>query len=219
MHLRCIVVDARTVVDAVQRRQERVSLRRVEVPARRIGTQRPCGFLKPFPCSQRECVAEKERNRVDRKRNRHRVVRDAELPVRKRSPRVGERKANQRRSVVTAERIRLLSPIHVAKRCCVAMVVVLRSLVVGSHDLLVKKVAVPVRLQREIRRSISLHVPRCLPVTCVQMPRIGEGRHRTPGRAVRRARRPRRFTVPAQTVRPKDPHNYQYRQLSGQRLP
>jgi len=161
-------------------------------------------FLKPFPCSQRECVAEKERNRVDRKRNRHRVVRDAELPVRKRSPRVGERKANQRRSVVTAERIRLLSPIHVAKRCCVAMVVVLRSLVVGSHDLLVKKVAVRVRLQREIRRSISLHVPRCLPVTCVQMPRIGEGRHRTPGRAVRRARRPRRFTVPAQTVRPKD---------------
>src|SRR5205823_4662393 len=51
-----------------------------------------------------------------------------------------------RHSVVTAERIRLLSPIHVAKRCCIAMVVVLRSLVVGHHDLLGRKVAVHVRL-------------------------------------------------------------------------
>jgi hypothetical protein len=34
----------------------------------------------------------------------------------------------------------------------------LRSLVVGYHDLLGRKVAVSVRLQLEIRRSISLHV-------------------------------------------------------------
>src|ERR1022692_1244442 len=162
---RGVVVDAGTVVDRVQRRQERVSLRRVEVPARRIGTQGPCGFLQPFPCCQRECVAEKQRDRVDRKRNRHHAVRDVELPVRKRSPRVGERKANQRRSIVTAERIRLHSPIHVAKRCGVAVVVVLRSLVVGYHDLLGGKVAVPVRLQPEIKRSISLYVHRCLPRT------------------------------------------------------
>src|SRR6202521_5938220 len=91
------------------------------------------------------CVAEEERDGVDRKRNRHHVVRDVELPVRKRSPRVGERKAKQRRSIVTAERIWLLSPIHVAKRCCIAVVVVLRSLVVGYHDLLGRKVGGPVR--------------------------------------------------------------------------
>ena len=54
-----------------------------------------------------------------------------------------------------------------------------------------RKVAVPVRLQPEIRRSISLHVHRCLPVTCGQMPRTGEGQHRTPGCAARRASRPR----------------------------
>ena len=47
-------------VDSVQRRQEHVSLRRVEVPARRIGTQRPCGSLEPFPGCQRECIAQEE---------------------------------------------------------------------------------------------------------------------------------------------------------------
>src|SRR6266852_508821 len=47
---------------------------------------------------------------------------------------------------------------------CIAVVVVLRSLVVGHHDLLGRKVAVPVRLQREIRSSISLHDHRWLPV-------------------------------------------------------
>ena len=49
VHLRCIVVNAGTVVDRVQRRQEQVSLRRVWVPARWIGTQRPCGSLELFP--------------------------------------------------------------------------------------------------------------------------------------------------------------------------
>jgi hypothetical protein len=70
-------------------------------------------------------------------------------------PRVGERKANQRGSVVTAERIWLLSPIQVSKRGGIAVVVVLCSLVVSYHDLLGRKVeVVTVRLHRKIRRSI-----------------------------------------------------------------
>jgi hypothetical protein len=80
---------------------------------------------------------------------------NVELPVRKRPPRVGQRKENQRRSVVTAERIWLLSPIQVSKRGGIAVVVVLCSLVVSYHDLLGRKVeVVPVRLHRKIRRSI-----------------------------------------------------------------
>jgi WD40 repeat protein len=57
-----VTPDGRRAVSAgsVQRRQEDVSLRRVEVPARRIGAQRPCGSLELFPGCERECVSQEE---------------------------------------------------------------------------------------------------------------------------------------------------------------
>ena len=84
---------------------------------------------------------EEERDGRDRKRGRLHAVRDIELPVWKCSPGLGERKADQRGLGVSPERVRLGSPIHVAKRCGVAVVVMLRSLVIGHHEFLGRRAA------------------------------------------------------------------------------
>src|SRR6476620_3301510 len=55
-------------------------------------------------------VAEEQRDGVNRKRGWLHAVGDVELPVWKCLPRLGERKANQRRSLVATERIWLRSP-------------------------------------------------------------------------------------------------------------
>src|SRR6266511_3113970 len=130
--LRCVVVDAGTVVDGANGRQERISLRRVQVSARGVGAKRPRRFVEPFPRGQREGVAEEQRDGVNRKRSWLHAVGDVELPVWKCLPHLGEKEANQRRSLVATERIWLRSPIHVASRCGEAVVMVLRPFVIGN---------------------------------------------------------------------------------------
>src|SRR6185295_6971834 len=83
------------------------------------------------------------------------AVGDVELPVWKWLPHLGERKANQRRSLVATERIWLRSPIHVANGCGEAVVMVLRSFVVDHHDFLGRQAA---RL-RAVRRNLRFTDP------------------------------------------------------------
>src|SRR4030095_2302451 len=116
MFLRCVVVDAGTVVDGANGRQERISLRRGQVSARGVGGKRPRRFVGTVPRGQREGVAKKQRDGVNRKRGWLHAVGDVELPVWKCLPHLGERETNQRRSVVATERIWLRSPVHVANR-------------------------------------------------------------------------------------------------------
>src|SRR5712675_1661750 len=152
--LRCVVVDAGTAVDSANGRQERICLRRVQVPARGVGAKRPRRFVEPFPRGQREGVAEKQRDGVNRKRGWLHAVGDVELPVWKWLPHLGEREANQRRSVVATERIWLRSPIHVANRRGEAVEVVLRPFVIGDHEFLCRQAA---RL-RAVRRNLRFTV-------------------------------------------------------------
>ena len=138
--LGCVVVDAGTFAEAAERREERVALGRVEVPAGGIDAKRPLGLVELLPRRQREGVAEEERDGLDRKRRRFHDVSDfvsgIKLPIRKRSPGLGERKTDKRGPGVAPERIRLRRPIHGARRRGVAVVVMLRSLVIGQHDFL-----------------------------------------------------------------------------------
>ena len=141
-------------MDGANGRQERISLRRVQVSARGVGAKRPRRFVEPFPRGQREGVAEEQRDGVNRKRGWLHAVGDVELPVWKCLSHLGERKANQRRSLVATERIWLRSPIHVANRCGEAVVMVLRSFVVDHHDFLGRQAA----RWRAVRRSLRFTV-------------------------------------------------------------
>src|SRR5678815_1908717 len=109
-----VMVDAGTLVKAIHRRQDRVSLRGVQVSARRIGPQRPPGPLSALPCGQGQSVAKEDRDRVDGQRGRLHALADVELPVRHLPTRLRERKPNQGGAVVASERIRLRGPVHVA---------------------------------------------------------------------------------------------------------
>src|SRR4029078_13635964 len=101
--LRCVVVDAGTVVDWRNGRRGRISLRRVQVSARGVGPKRPRRFVEPFPRGQRKGVAEKQRDGVNRKRGWLHAVGDVELPVWKWLPPLGERQAEQRSALVAKE--------------------------------------------------------------------------------------------------------------------
>src|SRR5262249_11810558 len=103
---------------------------------------------------QLEGVAAKQRYGVNRKRGWLHAVGDVELPVWKCLPHLGEREANQRRSVVATERIWLRSPIHVANRRREAVEVVLRPFVIGDHEFLCRQAA---RL-RAVRRNLRFTV-------------------------------------------------------------
>src|SRR5205823_653639 len=117
--------------------------------ARGVGAKRPRRFVEPFPRGQREGVAEKQRDGINRKRGWLHAVGNVELPVWKCLPHLEEREANQRRSLVATERIWLRSPIHVANRRGEAVEVVLRPFVIGEHEFLCRQAA---RL-REVRRN------------------------------------------------------------------
>src|SRR5689334_8719967 len=58
-----VVVDGRTIVDAAEGRQDRVTLGRVEVPTRRIGAEGPGRAAQSLPRGQREGTAEEGRER------------------------------------------------------------------------------------------------------------------------------------------------------------
>ena len=127
-----VVVDGRAIVKPVERRQDPIALRRVEVSTRGIGAQRPRGATEPLPGGERQGISEEHRQRRDRERRRRDAPRDVELPVRQRPPGLRQRKPYERRALVAPEGVGLRRPIHHARRGGIAMEVVLRPLVIGE---------------------------------------------------------------------------------------
>ena len=136
--LRCVVVEAREIMDRIERRQQRVSLGGVQVAARWIGPQRPGGVAELFPRRQRECVPEKQGNRVDREGLRLHAVGGIEPRERQGAPGRGQGEADPRRPVMAPERIGLRGPVHVPERGRESVGMVLGPLVVPDHDLVVR---------------------------------------------------------------------------------
>ena len=134
---RRVVVECGRRSEVRDRADQQVAFRGMQVAARGITAQRPLGFARLLPRCDREGILEKVRDALQRDRRRRYAPIAIEIligrPIRN-LIRVPKSQLDQRRGLESPERIRLVRPIEVTQRPCIAIELVLGLLVI-PHDL------------------------------------------------------------------------------------
>ncbi len=110
------MVNGRLVVQAREQSTDQVTLRGMEVSARRVDPQRPAGARDLLPCGQRERIIEEPSDGRRVERGWIDLAKDERRLVARQGANGFEPQGKGLRPLESTERIRLGLPVHVAER-------------------------------------------------------------------------------------------------------